>query len=172
MQASVDPYALTSSPIRQLYEVLSIYEANRDWSKNARAALIEGVIARTPTPHQPDMFMFHSLLEELGMAPMPDLDISETEAIPGISLLAKSNSRPQFSALQPNQVTGGGKAAPKLTPQIANAMTTREMAAYAMLQLFGELSEQRIENWEQVARLIITQPMDGFATLKTENTSK
>lgn len=173
MQTSVDPAVLTSSPLRQLYEVLSVFEANRDWSQSARAALLEKVAARLPAPHQPDVFMFHSMLEDLGMEGLPELDLSETETVPGISLLSRSATRPQISTPQSDQSVDRTKSDnTKLSPQLASAMTTREMAAFVMLQRFGELSEQRIESWKRVARLIVTQPMSGFVdTVKPKETT-
>jgi hypothetical protein len=180
MQTSVDPSILTSSPLRQLYEDLSLFEANRDWSKNARVALIERVTARSQLPaaappQQPDnnddVFLFQSMLEDLGVTNIPERDITDGP-IPAISHLFRSTNRAQPSGVSPSQMTEGGKSTPTLTPQLASAMTAKELATFAMLQLFGELSEQRIESWGRVARLIVTQPMDGFATVRAEDTTK
>lgn len=105
------------------------------------------------------------MLEELGVdaGPLSELAIKDNEDALGISLLSRSSKYFQ----QEHQVllsNGGVKSIPGLSPQLANLMTTREMAAFVMLQLFGELAEKRIESWGRIARLIITQPMDGFAT--------
>ncbi|KAG8814376.1 hypothetical protein FRC18_001994 [Serendipita sp. 400] len=165
--------ALTSSPLRQLYEVLSVFEANRDWSVTARKELLDKVSARIPTAHQPDIFLLRSMLDDIGMAQSPQLSWDDFDAIPSISQLSRSSNTtatPRTSSLPTPQsakpVTAEDviKPGPILTPQIANAMTTKEMAAYVMLQMFGELSEQRIESWAKVAKLIVTQPMDGFAS--------
>jgi len=164
MQASFDPAVLTSSPLRKLYDVLSVFEAQRDWSTAARAALLERVAARLPPTHQPDIFLFHSMLTELGVdaGSISDLAFGGNNAALGINPLPHSSSQFQQEALKPLS-NGKSTLTPTLSPQLANVMTTREMAAFAMLQLFGDLAEKRIESWRRVARLIVTQPMDGFA---------
>jgi hypothetical protein len=109
------------------------------------------------------------MLKELGMTDIPaELDINEKEAVPDIPPPPRSANQAGPSAALPNHTTGDGNrnAEPTLTPQLANAMTAKEMAAFDMLRLFEELSEERIESWGRVARLIVTQPMDGFATVK------
>jgi hypothetical protein len=165
MQSSFDPAVLTSSPIRKLYEVLSVFEAQRDWSNVARAALLDKVAARLPLTRQPDVLLLHSMLKELGVdvEPVSELTIDDKEDVLGISLVSRSSNhfRQEHMQLLSN---GGGKSTPTLSPQLANLMTTREMAAFVMLQLFGDLAEKRIESWGRVARLIVMQPMDGFAT--------
>jgi hypothetical protein len=165
MQSSFDPAILASSPIRKLYEVLSVFEAQRDWSNVARAALLDKVAARLPPTHQSDLFLLHSMLKELGVdvEPLSDLTIDDKEDALGISLVSRSTNHFRQEHLQLLS-NGGGKSIPSLSPQLANLMTTREMAAFVMLQLFGDLAEKRIESWGRVARLIVTQPMDGFAT--------
>jgi hypothetical protein len=165
MQSSFNPAVLSSSPLRKLYEVLSVFEAQRDWSNVARAALLDKVAARLPPTHQPDIFLLHSMLEELGVdaSSLSGPAIEDNEDVLGTSLLSRSSKYFQ----QENKTllsNGGGKSVPALSPQLANLMTTREMAAFVMLQLFGEMAEKRIESWGRIARLIITQPMDGFAT--------
>ncbi|CAG8475213.1 1972_t:CDS:1 [Acaulospora colombiana] len=159
-----------SSPIRQLYEVLSVYEANRDWSKKARQELLERVAARLPPLHQPDVFMIDSMLEEIGLDPLSTISSESPETIPKISALSRLNaSRLDQPPRQGTIQLGDASKAPlTLSPQLANLMTTKEMASYVMLQLFGELAEQRIENWARIARLLVTQPMDGFATPQFE----
>lgn len=174
LNSSVNPAVLTSSPIRQLYEVLSVFEANRDWSNNARAQLLERVAARLPPIHQPDQFVLSSSLEEMGLQSAPELSLNEKDTIPGISILSRNSTRQQEPILPAVQTNGSGSSrgtAPTLSPQLAKVMTTREMAVFAMLKMFSELSEQRIESWGRVARLIVTQPMDGFAAVKPEWTA-
>lgn len=160
MPTSFDPAVLTSSPLRQLYEVLTVFEAQRDWSITARAALLERVAARLPSTHQPDIFLLHSMLEEMGVdtGSLSDMSLNEGETVPAISRLSRSGqAQSKFS-------NNGSKQIPTLSPQLASLMTTKEMSALVMLQLFGELSEKRIESWGRIAKLIVTQPMDGFAT--------
>lgn len=165
MQSSFDPAILTSSPIRKLYEVLSVFEAQRDWSKVARAALLDKVAARLPPTHQPDIFLLHSMLKELGVdaEPLSELTVDGKEDVLGINLVSHSSNPFRQEHMQ-LLLNSDGKSVPTLSPQLANLMTTREMAAFVMLQLFGELAEKRIEGWGRIARLIVTQPMDGFAT--------
>jgi hypothetical protein len=167
MQSSISSAALISSPIRQLYEVLSVYEANRDWSKKARQELLEKVAARLPPLHQPDVFMIDSMLEDIGLDPLSTLSSGASDMVPKISALSRSNANKADQALR--QLGDASKAPLTLSPQLANLMTTKEMASYVMLQLFGELAEQRIENWARIARLLVTQPMDGFATPQFES---
>ncbi|KAG8823674.1 hypothetical protein FRC17_009258 [Serendipita sp. 399] len=172
----MNPTLLTSSPLRQLYEVLSVFEANRDWSVAARKALLDKVSARIPQAHQPDIFLLRSMLDDIGIAQSPQFPWDDFDPIPSISQLSRTTNATtnvttpsRSSSLTTPQsakpmTEGVTKPSPMLTPQIANAMTTKEMTAYVMLQMFGELSEQRIESWARVAKLIVTQPMDGFAT--------
>lgn len=169
MQSSFDPAILTSSPLRQLYEVLTVFEAQRDWSIAARAALLDRVAARLPRAHQPDVFLLHSMLEELGVdvGSLSDLSTDEGEEVPAISRLSRSNAPAQSKFTQ--KISGStslAKTPPTLSPQLASLMTTREMSALVMLQLFGEMSERRIESWGRIAKLIVTQPMDGFAGIR------
>lgn len=169
MQSSFDPAILTSSPLRQLYEVLTVFEAQRDWSIAARAALLDQVAARLPRAHQPDVFLLHSMLEELGVdvGSLSDLSTDEGEEVPAISRLSRSNAPAQSKFTQ--KISGStslAKTPPTLSPQLASLMTTREMSALVMLQLFGEMSERRIESWGRIAKLIVTQPMDGFAGIR------
>lgn len=169
MQSSFDPAVLTSSPLRQLYEVLTVFEAQRDWSIAARAALLDQVAARLPRAHQPDVFLLHSMLEELGVdvGSLSDLSTDEGEEVPAISRLSRSNAPAQSKFTQ--KISGStslAKTPPTLSPQLASLMTTREMSALVMLQLFGEMSERRIESWGRIAKLIVTQPMDGFAGIR------
>jgi hypothetical protein len=56
------------------------------------------------------------------------------------------------------------KSVRTLSPRLANLMTPKEMSDFAMLQLFTELAEKRIETWGRVTKLIVMQPMDGLAT--------
>ncbi|PVG03622.1 hypothetical protein CPB86DRAFT_779360 [Serendipita vermifera] len=170
MQSTVSSAALMSSPIRQLYEVLSVYEANRDWSKKARQELLERVAARLPPLHQPDVFMIDSMLEEIGLDPLSTISNDTPETVPKISALSRLTAARLDQPLRhgASQFGDASKAPLTLSPQLANLMTTKEMASYVMLQLFGELAEQRIENWARIARLLVTQPMDGFATPQFE----
>jgi hypothetical protein len=197
MQNQLDPSSLSSSPLRQLYSVLSTFEANRDWSKAARAALLERVAARLPPTHQPDLFLQHqqqqkqqnqspyvaspsTTLEDIEKVLNIGLDNPDS-VLPNISRLSRAQSGQttpmdistgQGSFEMPIPTIGDIKAevkadigeGRKLSSQLASIMTTREMAAFAMLQMFTELSEQRIESWGRIARLIVLQPMDGFAT--------
>jgi hypothetical protein len=164
---NISSAALMSSPIRQLYEVLSVYEANRDWSKKARQELLERVAARLPPLHQPDVFMIDSMLEDIGLDPLSTLANDVSDTVPKISALSRLNASRADQPLR-QQLGDASKAPLTLSPQLANLMTTKEMASYVMLQLFGELAEQRIENWARIARLLVTQPMDGFATPQFE----
>ena len=167
MPTSFNPAILTSSPLRQLYEVLTVFEAQRDWSIAARATLLDKVAARLPPTHQPDVFLLHSMLEELGVdvKTLSDLKLDESEDVPSISRFSRSAA--QAPTKYSSQVsTSSTKQVPALSPQLASIMTTKEMSALVMLQLFGELSEKRIESWGRIAKLIVTQPMNGFATVR------
>lgn len=202
MQTKIDPSSLSSSPLRQLYAVLSTFEANRDWSKAARAALLERVAARLPPTHQPNLFLQHQQQQQQRQQQQYgaslDTTLEDIEKALNITLEDPDSVLPNISRHSRLQ---GGQAAPmdisplqagvqspipvmddikaergagvgdsrKLSPQLASIMTTREMAAFAMLQMFTELSEQRIESWGRIARLIVLQPMDGFAATTSQS---
>lgn len=173
-QNTVNPAVLKSSPLRQLYEVLSVFERNRDWSIVARRQLIDQVSARLPQLHQPDVFLLHSLLEEIGIDPTstegggrsttvgPGSALDELDSVPSISQFSRSNSLPHMQNRPPQGILGqpatslqatDDNGVPVLTPQVAGEMTPREMSAFVMLKMFGDLSEQRIESWGRVAKV-------------------
>lgn len=113
-QGTLNPAVLKSSPLRQLYEVLSVFERNRDWSIVARRQLIDQVSARLPQLHQPDVFLLHSLLEEIGIDPASteglgrssstvstigggsNATLDALDSVPSISQFSRSSSLPRL----------------------------------------------------------------------------
>jgi hypothetical protein len=207
MQSNInlDPANLSSSPLRQLYDVLSTFEKHRDWSKAAREELLKKVAARAQQPQQyqpsPTFQTFQDsygqllspstsltstgntlgdLERMLGIpvddpdvsTPLPNIeammggidpsklswipDQSQAETLPLIPLPIPKTA----SELEPSIDTSNG-----LPPQFAELMTPRETAAFNMLQMFQQISEKRIESWNRIARLMVLQPMDGFAAV-------
>jgi hypothetical protein len=151
MQTSFQPTVLTSTYLRHLYEVLAVFEANRDWSNAAMDTLLDKVAARLPLVHQPEMFLLHAILEELGVdvGSLSDFTTELSDDAFDNSRSAPSNN--QAHPFDQKTLSGGvSKSVRTLSPQLANLMTTKEMSDFAMLQLFGQLAEKRIETWGRV----------------------
>ncbi|KIM29591.1 hypothetical protein M408DRAFT_115979 [Serendipita vermifera MAFF 305830] len=158
MQSSFDPAILTSSPLRQLYEVLTVFEAQRDWSIAARAALLDRVAARLPRAHQPDVFLLHSMLEELGVdvGSLSDLSTDEGEEVPAISRLSRSNAPAQSKFTQ--KISGStslAKTPPTLSPQLASLMTTREIELGEDRKTHRNTTDGRVCRYTSLRRLYI-----------------
>lgn len=203
MQSTFDPSQLSSSPLRQLYDVLSTFERNRDWSKATQEALLRKVAARSSqyqayeepyaqlspsfasTPNSPSAFTTSTVEEIERMLGIPVDDPDLLNRLPNIQATMAGVDPNQLQTLQfwsvpelvpvstpvslsaPVQEPSVPEPTGLLLPQYADLMTPREIATFHMLQLFYEISKQRIESWGRIARLVVLQPMDGFATVES-----
>lgn len=149
---AVDINSLASSPLRQLYDVLTTFEQHRAWVTSTKDSLLQRASSESVDNFGVDP-------ADIVKKPTLETILCQTTTIPNISRFSRaSGGSSELSQARTTQLSSLGA----IPAELVSSLSPRDLKKLAILQLFSELTAQRIESWGRVTRLVITQPMDDF----------